>query len=379
MSSSQRAFQQLDPLGALVGRPLTYLAAVGIPLYAGVMTWFNRADVDSWFLAIAALVFVVASGCALAYASSPLRAPFSPRLHGVVSGSALVGYLLNALSMWDSNHYVRDDWGPIVVGLVLLALSQYRPPKEIATEGLVISLFAGVLALLQSHSLVTGVAPIVYALVTMLPILALSLASASFGKFLIDGLERWRRRARRAVSDFTSQNTNWIARSVQQDRVTILNQDVVPFFAEVLRKDSIDADDRARALRISHSIRAVMVAEVDRTWLDIIAEQSTNGAATVRDELRLAALMTTDQRTAIRAMIVALSGHPSFVASGLAISIHSESRRCRVELRAMLQAGENVIKGDFAPYFAVLRIVFSDLKVELSGATLTLRFSYDQR
>ena len=379
MTTPQRAFQQLDPLGALVGRPLTYLAAVGIPVYAGVMTWLNREDVDSWPLAIAALVFVVASGAALAFASSPLRAPFTVAMHAIVSATAIAGYLLSALSMWDGNAYVRDDWGPVVIGLVLLALSQYRPPKEIATEGLVVALFAGVLALLQAHSLVTGVSPIVYALVTMLPILGLSLASASFGKFLIDGLERWRRRARRAVSDFTSKNTDWIARSVQQDRVTILNQDVVPFFADVLRKGTIDEDDRALARRISDSIRAVMVAEVDRTWLDIIAEQSTNGAATVLDEHRLAVRMTTDQRTAIRAMLVALSGHQSFVPSGLAIGIRSDAQRCRVELRAVVQAGENVVKGDFAPYFAVLRIVFADLKVELSGTTLTLRFSYDQR
>ena len=377
MTSVERAFQQLDPLGTLVGRPMTFLAAAGIPIYATVMTWLNRFDIDNPLIAGAALATVAVTSTVLVYASSPLRAPFSLKMHSLVTGTAMIAYILSAVSMWESNAYVRDDWGPFVVGLALLSLSQYRPPREIASTGLILALFAGVLALLQAHSFVTEVPPILFALVTMTPILAMSLASAAFGRHLIEGLVRWRRRAQRAVASFANQNTNWIARSVQQDRVTILNQEVVPFFADVLHKGAIDVDDRERARRISDAIRALMVAEVDRTWLDAIVEQVA-GRPTI-DTNRLAILMSTDQRTAVRAAIVALAAHPAFVPEALRVSITSHARVQRATIIATLNTSDNVLRGELAPYFAVMRIVFSDLKADFSESTLTLRFSYEQR
>lgn len=375
--SSERAFQQLDPLGTLVGRPMTYLTAAGIPVYASVMTWFNRYDIHYPALAVLALAVVIVASAVLVYGTSPLRAPFPLRLHVLVTGAAGTAYILSAASMWHSNAFVRDDWGPSVIGLVLLALSQYRPPKEIASTGLSLALFAGVLTLAQAHSFVTPTPDITFALVAMLPILAFSLASAAFGRSLIDGLERWRRRASQAAINYASSNTDWIARSVQQDRVTILNQEVVPFFAEVLQRDSLTADDRDRARRISDAIRAVMVAEADRTWLDTIVEQVAGHASD--DPGRLAIAMSTDQRTAIRAAIIGIAGHPAFSAKDFSLEIRGVDATCAVTLRARLETTENVLRGQIAPFLAVIRIVFSDVKVEFADATLALRFSYEQR
>jgi len=376
-SSVERAFQQLDPLGTLIGRPMTYFSAVAIPIYATMMTWLNRFDIDHPPLAALALASVAVTSVTLVYGSSPLRAPFPLRLHLLATGAASVAYLLSALSMWDSNAYVRDDWGPVVIGLALLSLSQYRPPKEIASTGIVIALFAGVFALMQSHSFATVTPPIVFALVAMMPILTMSLASATFATFLIEGLVRWRRRAKRAESSFATESTGWIARSVQQDRVTILNQEVVPFFAEVLRRDVISEDDRQRARQISDAIRAVMIAEADRTWLDAIVEQ-VSGHST-DDPQQLAVLMSTDHRTAMRAAVVGIAAHPAFSARDFSLSIRSAGSQSAVTLRATIDTGENVLRGQIAPYLAVIRIVFSDVKVEFANTTLTLRFSYEQR
>lgn len=377
--SNSRAFQQLDPLGALTSQPITLAAAAGLPLFAATMTWFNRFDVDSWPLAVAALLAIAACGATLARFSNPLRAPFTLLKHSIVTGLAVVAYLLSAASMWDTNRYIRDDWGTIAIGVVLLSLSQYRPPKEIASTGLVLALFVGVVALAQAHSFVTGVAPIVYAVVAMAPVLALSLASAGFGRVLVESLDNWRHRAERAASLFTTENSDWVARSVQQDRVTILNQDVVPFFAEVLQRGEITAADRERALAISDAVRAIMVAEADRSWLDIIARQAAGADAEVVDPDRLAPAMSTDQRTALRATIVALCGHPAFDPQGFRAEIQRNGAVCRAVLDLRMSAGDSGIRAEIAPYLAVMRIMFSDVKVELASTTLTLRFSYEQR
>jgi hypothetical protein len=378
MTSVERAFQQLDPLGALVGRPVSLGAAVGIPTFAIWSTWITQDEVQYWAFAVAAIAAISTSGVLLVVGSNPLRAPFTLRWHILVTGFAVLAYVLSVISTWDTNQRVRDDWAPISLGLILLSLSQYRPPKEIASTGLVLGLFAGVLALAQAHSLSPLLQPIVYSIVVMIPILSLSLASAAFARVLIDGLDRWRRSASSAVSSFGVQNTGWIARSVQQDRVTILNQEVIPFFTEVLEKGTIDYGDRERARSISDAIRGVMVSEADRTWLDIIVAEAVPGGASVSDPSRLVTFMGADQRTAVRAVIVALAAHPSFRQGTLAIELEADGNWCRSMITSTVETTDNVVRGEFAPYLAVMRIVFSDLRVEFSGTTLTLRFLYER-
>lgn len=375
--SGERTFQQLDPLGALIGRPMTYVVAAGIPIYAAVMTWLNRFDIVYPLLAVVALAIVTLISAVLVFGSSPLRAPFSRRMHVGVTGAATLAYVVSTHSMWQSNAFVRDDWGPVVIGLALLSLSQYRPPKEIAATGLALALFVGLFTLLQAFGLSVGVPTIVFSLVTMFPVIALSLASATFGELLIEGLVRWRRRAQAAVSSYATENTGWIARSVQQDRVTILNQEVVPFFADVLHRGAITADDRERARRISDTIRVIMVAEVDRTWLDSVVEQVAGSMSDDPD--RLAVAMTMDQRTATRAAIVALAQHPAFSARAFSLSIRAVDELCTVTLEATLETADSILRGQIAPYLAVIRILFADVKADFSNPTLTLRFSYEQR
>ena len=373
----ERAFQQFDPLGALVGRPLTLLGAAGIPVYASTMTFSNRLDIDYPILTIVALTLIIVTGVALVYASSPLHAPFSLRMHLIVIVSATGAHVANAASMWESNAYVRDDWGTIAIGVAYLAMARFRPPNELASSGLVLALFCGLLALMQAPSFVTPVPPILFALVSMTPILTMSLAAAMFGRHLIAGLERWRRHAGRAASNFAEVNTDWIARSVQQDRVTILNQEIVPFFAAVLHKGAIDEDDRARAREIAEAIRSIMVAEVDRSWLDAILEQIEGRSAS--DPARVAAQMTTDQRAAVRATLLALTGLTSYEAGSLGVALSRRGALVDVFISATLGNGETVVRGEIAPFLAVLRILFKDFRVSFSGPRLALRFSYEYR
>jgi hypothetical protein len=375
--SLERAFQQLDPLGAHIGRPMTVLAGIGIPIYAAIGTAINAPDISSVPLAAAALVAISGAGITLFLASNPLRAPFTIAAHAWVLGLTIAAFLLSAISMWDTNRLIRDDWGPISIGFVLLSISQYRPPSEIAKSGLFTALFAGVVALLQVHSMQTVAPPIVFALITMLPILALSLASAFFGLELIVGLERWRSQVAPTLTSLAEESGDWIARSVQQDRVTILNQDVVPFFAHILAATDIDATDRARARDIADAVRAVMVAEVDRTWLDMIVDQLPRGdERLLHDPHRLAPGMSPEQRTGLRALLVALSASSRVEPGSLRLWIREDGSSARVDLSAVLRQVDGSARAEFGPFLAVMRTVFPDLKVEMSAAAVTVRFSY---
>jgi NADH:ubiquinone oxidoreductase subunit 6 (subunit J) len=384
--TTERAFQQLDPLGALIGRPLTFLAAAGIPIYAAAQTLACWDEIDYPILAALSIVLIIAACVILDFATNPLRAPFTRRTQLIISGTAILAFIASSASMWNSNSYIRDDWGPFAIGLVLLAMTQYRPAFEIAEMGLFSALLAGVLALLQAQSFVTPIPPICFALIAVTPILTLSLASAAFAHHLVAGLERWKSRARKAVTAFRDEHSDWIARSVQQDRVTILNQEVVPFFSDVLRRGTIRETDRERARDISDAIRAVMIAEVDRTWLDAVVEHATGvgldeptvGHPAVVDPGRFAMQMNADQRTVVRAMVVALCGNPACDPRDLLIELSRKGSRCSVVLHAGLTTTNHMVRDELAPYFAVMKILFSNLTVRFSEYTLELRFSYEQ-
>jgi len=377
--------QQLYPLGAMAGRTITLAAAIGAPLDVMLMSVLTLDQINTPVYALIAFALVAAASLTVVIESSPLRAPFTRRSAMFAYAWANLAYLLSSAATFGTNEHLRDDYGPAVVGIIILSVAPYRPAKELTVVGLLSAILVGTVTLLQAPYVVTPASPFVYALAAMTPLLVLSLGAATFTDVVVKGLERWRRRAGIAVGARGENDKNWIARSVQQDRVTILNRDVVPFFAELLNDTHVTADDIERARIISDSIRSVMVAEVDRSWLESVIETTTAlhgtgpvDAGAITDERRLAQRMSTDQRSAMRAFLVALFGHPAFTTTDFSVDVSGNGARCVVELTARLDCPESQVKSEFAPYFAVMRILFADLEVELEQPSLTLKFSYEQ-
>jgi hypothetical protein len=339
---------------------------------------------------IAEPLFIVLALIALGFAclvvivqTSPLRAPLSARVHAAVLIPTLLAAALSAAAGWGADRYVRDDWAPISLGLLFLALSCYRPARELVGAGIVSAILLGFLVLLQAPGFSTDAPPVAFVLQSVTPMLSLCFGSAMFSSIFVASLERWHRRASRATASLTREVRDGIARSVQQDRVTILNRDVVPFFSDVLTRGAVVEEDRDRARAIADSIRRVMVAEADRSWLETVIEHAGSNSihgqgfsGLVQDEQRLASLMTTDQRTAVRAFIVALFELPAFDPTSLSIVLSKRGGGSRGVFTARTDPADYSIKAALAPYFAVMRVVFTDLRVDISEPVLAIRISY---
>jgi hypothetical protein len=56
MTPREPTLQQRDTLAALVGRPISYFAGLGLPVYALVSTWSNRDSIVHPALAAVALL-----------------------------------------------------------------------------------------------------------------------------------------------------------------------------------------------------------------------------------------------------------------------------------------------------------------------------------
>ena len=381
MSTREGTLQLLDPLGALAGRPLTVLAAVSATAIAVVLTLVHTGEqtVDPALAVLAVAVSVLAC-LALVVLSKAERAPLRRRSAVVVVGIALVANLLAALASWGRNQLVSDDWGPIVLGILLLGISPYRPPVETRALTGVAAAVVAAITILESRFFVTELPILIFVAVAVVPVLALGLAGASFADSVLGRLERWRDRAERASRAHAENQEEGIVRSVQQGRVTILNQDVVPLFTELLDGGTLSGDHARRAQEVAESIRAVMVAETERSWLDDLlapargADRSAVWASPVKDPQHRAEGMAFDQRSAVRALVSALSGR--LLASDLAVELAPDGRSTHARLDCRTDLDAAALAASLAPYLAVLRAVFDDVVVESDPPALTLRFSY---
>jgi hypothetical protein len=386
--AESRSFQQLDPVGGYSTRPVTVLLAAGILVYAAASTMMGWRHVDNAYLAIGALVALLAAQGAVLYLSSPLRAPFPPVGGTVVFALVALALILSVASSWWHGATLRDEWAPIVAGLVIVQLSPYRPSSELGAATLLLSIAAAFVAILRGPGSAAGDPALVIVVESTVPLLALGIASATYAAALQSGLERARVHAERDGDAAADGLRDDIVRSVQHDRIGVLNRSVVPFFTELLGRNEIVPDDSGRATAIAESIRVLMVADVDRSWIDMVIDQAGRasgergwpGSEAVQDDERLASDMTTEERTVVRALIVALFEHPGFDPDGFSIVIsRGDTGESRFELSAKLDNDDSLPRSGLAAYFAVLRIVFTDLQLTFHPPTLRLRFSYDHK
>ncbi len=383
MTTIERTRQQLDPVGALPTRIISVLFAGGAFAYGVAMTLRSTTQIVNPTLAVLALAWLAAAAITVGVASAPSRAPFTQSTHVAVQLLALGSIALSAASQWGSNTFIQDDFGAISLGLLVLAMGVYRPARELASIGTLSAICVGFITLIQVPHFAAHAPAASFVLVAMTPVLSLTFGSAAFSHHLVGELERWQQRSEESVAKATSRLTTGITESVRQDRLTILDREVFPFFNEILSKEAISHDDRQRARSIAESIRALMVAEADRTWLEVVAGEDgvrpDDMHRSVVDAAGRATKMVPAQRTVLRAFIVALREDETFVAKSLKVTVSGKNETSHGLLVASFHRGSHDPRDNFAPYFAVMRIVFTDVVIDFDYDKLTVRFSYEQQ
>lgn len=383
MKRLERTRQQLDPVGTIPTRVLTLALASGAFIYGIVMTLVTVDQISSPLLAVLALVWLAGASLTVGLASSSLRAPFTSRTHVIVQLLALGAVALSAASQWGANKYIQDDFGSVSLGLLILSMGMYRPARELASISVLSTIFVGFITLLKVPDLTTAAPPAAFVLVGMTPVIALSIAAAVYSGRLVRDLERWQKRATLSLSNAAHRLTDGIAESVRQDRVRILDREVFPFFTSILSNDTVTDSDRARATHIAESIRSLMVAEADRTWLEVVA--GDDGVKphdmhhSVVDAGGRATAMLAGQRTVLRAFVSALHDDTSLIPGTIKVVITGTKMVNRGTLVASFHDAEFSPRATYGPYFAVMRIVYPELQIAYERNKLTVRFSYAQR
>jgi hypothetical protein len=398
--------QRLDPLGTLAAWPLAPALGAVVLGYAVIATLLQADQVQQPVLATLALVAMAAAVATLIFATGPARSPFGARLHLLVLGCAILAYLLEALSRLGSNELVQDDFGPIGIGLLLLAMAPYRPWRHIALSGLLASLIAVAVTLPQDATFRIDVPVAVYAIVAVTQILAPAAAGAAYSRRIVKSILSWQTDARRAIVARTEEARGQLARQVVEQQVTALKAGVIPFLTEVLERGTVTALDIAQAGQLAADVRRSLVAEVDRTWLDSVisreraalAERGTAGLLVVADPEHRATVFAAEQRAATAALLGALCTAAGFDPHTLVVQITGTPRLQKtgprptaatagqpapsirppapaidtITIQAAIDLPPRKVRALLRPYLGVMRVVFGGVRVTVRRPSLII-------
>ena len=379
--------QQLDPAGTLGMRMLTRLLCAASFGYAVVMAVRTAPDNGSPLFAVTALAVLGLACLAVLWFSSPDRAPFTRGRHLVVHLVMLSAIAVSAAGEWGNNRYIRDDWWPVSFGLLLIAVSHYRPARELAAFGTASGVCVAIVVWLQADVWMTDAPPVSFIVLAVTPMLGMCYAAAAYGSTMVGALQRWRASLGFTSASLVDRFREGISRSVQQDRVTILSRDVLPFFTRLIAQDRIEDADRVQARSIAASIRAVMVAEADRSWLESVVHTVALGTDSaleptapvqVTDHAGVAPKMTADQRTILRALIVAVFENTVFDSRSLRIVLEpaTDASVAHGVLTVRSVGSPRALRSLIAPFLAVMRITFDEVGADIARPTTTIKFSY---
>lgn len=302
--------ERLDPLSAAAARPVTTGAALLVAVLPLLVALTRGHEIVQpvWFVVSYLLVL---TACALLLdRSRPTRPVWQSPSAQVFQLLLMATAVTSALSTAGSNDRLRDDWAPLVVGVLLMASTPYRPAREIVGWTALHTLLCAGLGIAQAPAATSGVPTVTYAITGSFTVAILGLAAAAYAHSLNTSTRLWQERAWQSAAAIAGEQRAGVARSVQQRRITVLNHDVVPTLQRLVDATDLSEADRDEARRLARSIRSLLVAEVEKCW----AQQMLDEVVARRPRLNIVATAddpddhgrgaALERRTLLRALAV---------------------------------------------------------------------------
>ena len=376
MSRMRLTQQEADPIGAITAAPIVTIGAVlafGTSIALTIAHW---NDVGSPIAAVIAIVLVAAAGVTAAVSAAPGRAPFTAERLWLVVTLAVAAAIAEYISTIGAGRYIRDDFGSLVVGILIVAVAPFCTWVSLLLGGVLASTVLSLLVVGAASAAAID-APIGSLIaVNSAAVLALSAASAGYSYKIVDETLAWQREANRAALQRDAELRAGIARSVQQSRVSVLGREVLPFLAGVMTADRISVADADRARELAESLRRALNAGIESTWLDDLGAdvQLARGIVVViEDPTGASADLADDQRSALTALLMWLGDADRSVE--IRVTIRTESERRRISI-ATVHGGSPPSRRELDRFAAVARAVEMGAEVSVTRENVGVELSY---
>ncbi|TAM69262.1 MAG: hypothetical protein EPN48_07685 [Microbacteriaceae bacterium] len=381
----ERTPQQLDPLGTYsvwLLAPVVALVAVGVAI---AQTIRQLDEISSPALAAVALLLALGASIALAWGALPGRSPFRRHRFIVVLSFILAAALCCTASTWGLNILIQDDWGQLVVAMLIATMARLRPTRELVIASIVSAVLLGVGAGAQSGFLGIPAPPLTYALVAGAPPIVIGFGAAAYGHNLLRAIERWRARAMHGMARLEPEVREGVTRSVQQAYVTTLNDVVAPLIERVLRQNELTVADTDAVATIADTLRGRAIGLSDASWLDDVVERTRALAprgvsVTVSTARNVVDAVTVDQRAVVGAALGELMQASELAVERVQLTANTVDPLsvARFEVGVDVAAGsERMMRSRLRPYLTVLRVISDDACLRLTKGRIEVEFSYD--
>lgn len=376
MSRMRLTQQEADPIGGIVAAPVVVMGAALAMVVSVVLTISHWHEVVSPVAAAVALALVGAAGIIAAVSAAPARAPFTTERLWLVVTLAVGAAIAEYVSTLGNDRFIYDDFSPVVIGVLILAVAPYCTWLSLLLAGVLASVVLAILVIGSSSTMEPSAPlPSLIAL-NCAAVLSMSAAAAGYSYGIIDETLAWQREANRAALHRDAELRAGIARSVQQSRVSVLGREVLPFLAGVMTADDISVADADRARELAEALRRALKAGLDATWLGDFAANLQSARETdvvVADPLGAAADLGDDQRAALSALLSWLAEGERAAEITVGISSDGAARRITVDAHA---GASPPSRRDLDRFAAVARAVAMRAEVRVTRENVTVEFSH---
>lgn len=399
-ASWRKSPQVVDPLGTLSAHPLAWIGSIVAVSYAGFQTARQWEAVQQPAVGIAAVVVLVIACAVFLVAAHPTSSPFGPLAAFVVVTLAVVAAALETISRFGSNLLLQDDFGQVTVAILLAMMAPYRPALSLVIGAVASSMALALFPVAQVPYLAVNAPLAEYIVVLVVPPLALGLAAAAFSNGFVRAVRNWQRLVSRAALEIEDEARIGLARSVQQQQVSVLAREVLPFLTRGINASTVELADVERARALADALRGTLVAEIGRTWLDDVADGIAvpgGGSPAVDDPDMLAIRMSGEQRVACAALVAAISADEEIAARSVTVVLRQSAgarpgsrigggpaaASVSVQISATTDAAPRSLsarraEGLLVQYLAVVRVLFEGVVVRVAPGAVTVGFDYAQ-
>ncbi|MDF2442009.1 MAG: hypothetical protein JWR01_212 [Subtercola sp.] len=372
---SGRTAQEIDPLSGITARIFAVAVGSVALISATVLTALNPNEIASVPLMLLAFAALVAGFAHLVWSAEPYRRTVTRLRYGITYVLVLGAAVLESTAQLGRDTDVRNDWGPIVVALVLMVSGSYRRPPEIVVRTVVAALVVAGTTILHSSTVSLGR---IIGATTMSGTLVVAFGggAAIFAASLIAGLQADRRRSddarrnrdvrdrRRAIEEFLGTD------------IEALRREVLPFFREVKARDALTDADRARAAELARLLRSSLADSLEEEPLESLVGR-------YEDPFSLAARLSSEQRTALRTVLSHFAGRPGRSAADLSLVLGRSAAgaagqpgdRITGRLTAAFGAERGPAAG-IAPFVGLMQLVFAHVDADTANNTIVISFDF---
>ncbi|SFR72150.1 hypothetical protein SAMN05428970_1312 [Agromyces sp. CF514] len=311
MSTARLAPKDIDPIVALTSSSiLQHFGGAVASLIAIVMTIVHWHEVVSPFAAVLAVLLVNVAAIAATLAARPSRAPFTPERLWIVVVFALGAAVAEYLSTVGNDRYVYDDFGPLVVGVLMISLAPYCSWATLLSSGALSTAVLAVLVAGAGGPAWHGLPVLVMVLFYVAPTVVASSAAAGYSWAIVHITLAWQRKANQVLLQRDAELRAGLAHADDHGRVAVIRREVLPFLASMLNVDRISVADAARARQLAEALRSTLREEEASTWLADVAgdlERRRGIPIEVVETDTAVANLRDDQRAALTALLTWLA------------------------------------------------------------------------